>query len=326
MLVFDRENWPAHRPWAIVTALLAVAGFAWCLTSAWTSTDGRWPGGGSWPGLVLGTLGGAICLFEMLLWPRKLLRRMRLGRTKSWMKAHLWLGLLSLPLLLFHGGFNLDPSRSPLAVILLWSVLLLVLSGIFGGILQTYIPKRMLEELPAETIAAQIPQVLRSYASEAGLLVSRTAGAEYEPSGSDTREGSIGFVTTEVLRKVGHVQGKVVQTLPEARPIAGTDRLIHFHQSIVQPFLQASRRDASRMELASSRRAAVLFQGVKADIPPEAHSVVDRLADLCEQRRQFDRQVGMDRWLHGWLIFHFALSMAMLMMLFAHVYIALKYH
>ena len=75
-------------------------------SGSWT-----WPGGGSPPGFAYGVLGGGIILFEMLLWPRKSLwRGWRLGRTKLWMTAHIWLGLLTLPLLLLHGGFHFSLS------------------------------------------------------------------------------------------------------------------------------------------------------------------------------------------------------------------------
>ena len=42
----------------------------------------------------------------MLLWPRKKLRRYRLGRTRAWMYWHVWLGLVSLSLAIGHAGFQ----------------------------------------------------------------------------------------------------------------------------------------------------------------------------------------------------------------------------
>ena len=71
--------------------------------------------------------GGAIILFEMLLWPRKSLwRGWRLGRTKLWMTAHIWLGLLTIPLLLLHGGFHFSLTTSTLAAVLMWLLVLVV--------------------------------------------------------------------------------------------------------------------------------------------------------------------------------------------------------
>jgi hypothetical protein len=251
----------------------------------------------------------------MLLWPRKLLRRMRLGRTKVWMKAHLWLGVLALPLLLLHGGFRLDPGRSPLAVALMWSVLLIVASGIFGGVLQAILPRKMLEEIPAETIAGQIERVRERYLEEARRLVRMTCGGEVE-----------GVVTVDAQQSAGNVQGKVVKTIAGGAAVAGADALAAFHRAQIDPYLEASRRQAATLELAVGRRAAVMFEDIKARVPREAHGAIDRLADLCDQRRQFDRQAGMDRWLHGWLMFHFALSMAMVGLLGAHVVVALRYY
>src|SRR4051812_4715245 len=116
MLVFDRENWRYHRSWCLATVLAAAAAAVGYVIYGFWSGQWSWPGGGSLPGFAFGMLGGAIILFEMLLWPRKsLLRGFSLGRAKVWMTAHIWLGLLTVPLLLMHGGFNFNLSRSTLA-------------------------------------------------------------------------------------------------------------------------------------------------------------------------------------------------------------------
>lgn len=323
MLVFDAENWPRHRPWAVATAVAALAALAWCLAAAAGSPGGRWPSGGSWPGLTLGIVGGLICVFEMLLWPRKLLRRMRLGRTKHWMAAHLWLGVLALPILLMHGGFRLDPSGSTLAVVLMWLVLAVVASGIYGGIMQATVPKRMLSQLPAETITAQIPRVLELYREEARALVDRTCGDQEVGAGGEYP--SMESAVMEVVRTAGQVSGKVVETIATPGAVAGAAALREFHEEIVDPYLKADRRAAGRQDLVDARRAAETFREIRLRLPAGAHAAVDRLADLCEQRRQFDRQIALDRHLRAWLVFHFVLSMALLCLLAAHTVLALRY-
>ena len=37
---------------------------------------------------------------------RKRLRRYRLGRTRTWMRLHIWMGLVCLPVILVHAGFG----------------------------------------------------------------------------------------------------------------------------------------------------------------------------------------------------------------------------
>ena len=53
--------------------------------------------------------------------------------------------------------------------------------------------------------------------------------------------------------------------------------------------------------------------------------MVDRLADLCDQRRQFDLQARLHFWLHSWLGAHVALSVALTLLMFVHAVLALKY-
>ena len=171
MLIFDRENWPRHRRWAISALLVTLAAIAWYVFYGFLGHQGQWhwPGGSSPPGFTFGILGGLIILFEMLLVPRKYLwRGRRLGRTKYWMMAHLWLGLIVLILLLLHGDFHFSLSRSTLAAILMWLLVAVFLSGLWGAIVQTVLPRLILERVPAETIYSQINQRHRPVSRRGG--------------------------------------------------------------------------------------------------------------------------------------------------------------
>src|SRR5271154_3236149 len=61
--------------------------------------------GGTALGLAFGSIGLAFMIFAALLGARKKVPVWRVGRAQTWMRGHLWLGLLSLPLALFHSGF-----------------------------------------------------------------------------------------------------------------------------------------------------------------------------------------------------------------------------
>jgi len=134
-----------------------------------------WPGGSSLPGLIFGVLGGAIILFEFLLWFRKKVRVWRIGRAQTWLRAHIWLGLLCVPLLIYHSGFRLGGSLSTVLMILL---LIVILSGIWGLFLQQILPTRMLEQIPAETIFSQIDRLSEQLSTEARQLVQATCGLD----------------------------------------------------------------------------------------------------------------------------------------------------
>ena len=332
MLIFDRENWPYHRTWCGAIVLATVAAVILYVAYGFASGSWRWPGGGSPPGFAYGVLGGGIILFEMLLWPRKsMLRGWRLGRTKCWMTAHLWLGLLTLPLLLLHGGFHFNLASSTLAAVLMWLLVLVVVSGAFGLVVQNIVPRLMLERVPAETIYSQIGHILGQYHAEAERLVGVTCGrAPTGPGGADepgetaARAGAApSYLAVETLRQAGRVQGKVVEVGVVATYVPGSEPLLAFFRDQVDPYLRAE--SGTGLVLGSPRRAASLFSALKTVLRPDAHPVVDRLADLCDQRRQFDLQARLHRWLFTWLVVHVALSFALLVLMVFHIFIALKF-
>ena len=98
------------------------------------------PRGGSAIGLTFGIVGFAFMIFAALLGARKRVPTWRLGRAQTWMRGHLWLGLLSLPLILFHGGFHFG---GMLTRVLMWLLIVTVGSGLFGATLQHYVPRMM---------------------------------------------------------------------------------------------------------------------------------------------------------------------------------------
>src|SRR5271169_600932 len=93
--------------------------------------------GGSALGLAFGILGFAFMIFAALLGARKKVPVWRVGRAQTWMRGHLWLGLLALPILLFHSGFQFGGELTTALMILL---IIVVVSGVFGAALQHYMP------------------------------------------------------------------------------------------------------------------------------------------------------------------------------------------
>lgn len=323
MLLFDRtapQYRRADRLWAITCGTLLIASVVWYV--AYGRWWGAWrpPGGGSYPGFTFGVVGGLIIGFEMLLWPRKKYRGHRLGRTRTWMRAHIWLGLFCLPILLLHGSFQLNVWSAPLAAWLSWLLIAVVVSGAYGLYLQHVLPRRILENVPAETIHAQIPHVLSQYLQEARRMVRVTCGQEQieesveEPS----------YLVVSTFRRSGQVQGRSVETGVEPAWVPESEPLAAFFQSQIVTFL-TPRQDVARHPLNAPRTSEGLFADLKSRLRPEAHPVVERLAELCDHRRQFAIQDRFYRRLHRWLNFHVALSVAMFTLMLVHIVVALKY-
>jgi len=325
MLIFRGGNWPEHRSWFVATVLATVAATAWYVAAGFWSGHWHWPGGSSAPGFTFGVVGGLLIVFEMLLWLRKKYRVVRIGRAKLWMKAHIWLGLLTLPVMVLHSGFRWW--NVPLSGALMLLFLVVIVSGVWGLVLQQFLPTTMLEDLPAETIRSQIDYVLGQYLTEARRIVRITCGEEdlveagVDGSTPDREEQS--FLVIGAVRTTGRVQGKVLQTRVQIEPVPNSEPLLVFFERYIVPFLTAKR--ISGMPLASGKRSDSMFRELKTSLVPKAHPVVDSLEDLCDQRRQFAKQAQIHAWLHGWLCVHLPVSVAMFVLMIIHVFYALKY-
>jgi len=247
------------------------------------------------------------------------------------MTAHLWLGMLALPLLILHGGFHFNLARSTLSAVLMWLLVAVIVSGAYGLIVQNVLPRLMLERVPAETIYSQIGHILDQYRAEARRLVRATCGESPIPGKGDGDSESLDepgadspyFAAVGTVRQVGRTQGKVVQVGIEAVWVPGSEALQAFYRDQIEPYLRA--KSGRRLALGSAAQAAVLFRSLKTRLRPQAHRVADRLADLCDQRRQFDLQARLHIWLHSWLVGHVALSVALTLLMIVHIILALKY-
>ncbi len=174
-MLLNRDNLKLHRIWFVLFALGTVGSLA----GLCFSRDGRlFPGGSSLIGIVLGMIAGSIIVFEFLLWPRKkFFRRWRMGRVRTWMCAHIWLGLLTVPMAIIHAGIPWGGTLASATMILLFVV---VASGIFGLALQQFLPRMLVDSVREETIFSQIENVLQQYLAEADALVWTTCGGKDE--------------------------------------------------------------------------------------------------------------------------------------------------
>lgn len=326
-MLINRENFGRHVPWIIGCLAVAVVSAVW-YGAAYLGAGG-WdvrPSGSSGPGFTFGVLGGAICLFEFILWPRKKMRAWRLGRVQGWMRAHIWLGLLAVPLLVLHTGFRWGGT---LSTVLMALFLIVILSGVWGLVVQQFLPSRMFENVPAETIYSQIDHVVGQMMREADRLVLATCGGEEGALGlttaerADADEGGGAHFVVGAVRTAGRVQGKVLETLASISLVAEADFLSVFYTDTIKPYLEKGEQIDSPLRIGA--RAAVIFQDARARIAPAAHPSLAALEGMCEQRRQMDAQARIHFWLHNWLWVHLPLSIALILLMFVHVLYALKY-
>lgn len=321
MLVVGQHFKP-HRRWAVSTLIAALVALGWYRWEAAGAAE--LPGGDSLPGLVFGVGAAAIMVFEFLLWPRKKVRAWRIGSAQSWLRAHIWLGLLTVPLVILHSGLA---AGGLLTVILWWLFGLVIASGIFGLAMQQFLPRAMLDRVPAETIYSQIDTVAEQYCAGADELVESICGPADSLTSGETslrRKGSEqDYVIVGAMRKVGNVQGKSLEAV--VLPVdAGHAQLLRKEfDEVIRPYLLKGRRSASRLQF--ERESRRLFGSLKGRMKPETHAILDALEALCQQRQQLDLQSRLHIWLHTWLCVHLPLSAALVLLLAFHVVAALRY-
>ncbi len=320
-----------HRVWSIASAGILGASAAFYIHYALSSANG--PRGGSAIGLTFGIIGFGFMIFAALLGARKRVPTWRIGRAQTWMRGHLWLGLLALPMIFFHGGFQFGGT---LTRVLMWLLIITVFSGVFGAALQHYIPRVMTSDVPLETIYDEIGRVralLREEADRAienlcgNLGLSKDSNEEALRAGGFTalRTISAAAVPLRTSAAVSAGASAAVAAAPEIILLneAESAPLLSFYLSEMRPFLERPKQRGQR--LGDAAKAGSAFNGLRTLLPAAAHGTLTDLEDICDEARQLTRQERLHHWLHGWLLLHIPLSLALILLGAIHAVMALRY-
>jgi hypothetical protein len=278
-LLIDRT----HKKWFWVTLALA-AGSVGVYVWLYRRTPGGLTGGDV-VGMLYGIAGSALMLFAGAL---SFLRRVPswwwLGMRKTWLRGHIWLGLLSGVLILCHSGGRFG---GPLEQILMFVVLLTLATGVFGLVLQQFLPRLLTLRVEMEAPYDQVPRLCEAMRQDADDLIARVK------------------TDAKLDREV-------------------SARLEEFYADEVRPFLAL--RFARSSPLAHPLRAETVFDRVRslpgmAAVGPQ----LERLRICCDERRQMAEQEKLYHLLHGWLLVHVPLSVLLLVLGAAHVVLSLYY-
>jgi hypothetical protein len=286
-VLLDRRQ----TPWSIATVAVGVAAVGFYV---WL--DRRTPGGlrgGSPAGLWYGVAGSALMIYAGLLSAHRLFPAWWwLGMRKTWLRGHLWLGSLSVVLIACHAHGELGGGLE----IALWLVLAgIILTGVYGLVLQQVLPGMLARRFPDEAPYGQIPHLCREMRNEADDLVEEIAPAVAVKAGD---EGAARFAT-------------------EMRT---------FYTEQMRPFLAAPA--PRRSPLLSDLRSETFFSALRRRLGSRggdvAANALDRLEELARDRRKLAEQEHMYRWLHAWLLLHVPLSAALLVLGVVHAVVALR--
>ena len=291
------------RGWVIACLIILAAALAVYLPYAHAARRVGGASGGTWYGIIFGAVGSAMMLFALLLGLKKRVRTMRIGRAYTWMQGHVWLGLLAYPIILFHSGFRFG---GPFTQVLMWLFTIVVISGIFGIVLQQYMPGKILRDVQFETIFDQIDHVVEQLAAEAQKTVTR----------------AIGDIGGEAFEVEVVPAGAATATMPQATQRAAAT-LKDFYTLHVKTYLVPKIPSGSRLKTRAS--ADVFFDQIRTSLPKTMHSDLNDLAQIVEERRQLAHQAHMHHWLHGWLIVHVPLSYGLMLLAAWHAVYALRF-
>jgi len=320
----------SHRAWALASLAIFVASAIVYVIYALNAPQG--PRGGSAIGLLFGIVGFAFMVLVALLGARKRVPTWRLGRAQAWMRGHLWLGLLALPMILFHGGFHFGGT---LTHVLMWLLIVTVASGVFGEALQHYIPSIMTSDLPLETIYDEITHVRTLLREEADRAVEAVCGSlGFAKSSVEEAQRAGGFtalrpiaaaavplrtsaaVSAGASAAVAAAPERILLSKEQSAPLRG------FYMNEMRLFLGGPKRGN---RLADAAAANSTFAGLRTLLPAAAHATLSDLEDICDEARQLARQETLHRWLHGWLLLHIPLSLALILLGAVHAVMALRY-
>lgn len=296
-----------HRGWLVFTIVATLVGAVSYRVYVAASPYGA--SGGSWPGLAYGILGTIAMVLAGLLAGRKKVRTWRIGPARVWMQMHIWLGLLAVPLILFHAGFRLG---GPLTTTLMVLFAVVTLSGLFGLALQQYLPAIVTERVPFETIVGQMDHVRDGLATDAYELVASIAGPLPEAAEEQAR-----LAAEQAALQVRPGNWKAVARKPPAAdPPPESVLLRDVYVREIRPYLL---RDARARTSPPDIRTLVVRT------PEEWGPRLERLAAICEESYQLAVQRRLHDVLHGWLFVHAPLSFALFVLATFHIVMALEY-
>jgi hypothetical protein len=191
-------------------------------------------------------------------------------------------------------------------------------------------------DVPLETIYEEIGNVRRVLREEADQTVEALCGSmgvrerdeeEGQRAGGFTalRPISATAVPLRTSAAVSAAASAAVAAAPEILLLSAEESapLKRFYLAEMRAFLDEPKRRGQR--LGDAENARNTFAGLKTLMPAAAQATVKDLEEICDEARQLVRQERLHRWLHGWLLVHIPLSLALMVLGAVHAVMALRY-
>ncbi len=301
----------SHRKWFVASVVILGLATAVFITYALGTPQGV--SGRRGFGLICGIIGFVFMLIAGFLGARKKVPVWRIGRMQTWMRAHLWLGFLSFPIILFHANFH---TGGKLTTVLMWLFGAVFVSGIFGAAMQHILPHFYTTQVPMETIFEQIGHVREQLVAEAEQVIEEAA---------TSLEGDVSKASEHqraAAASAGTMGDFSVGTGLEADEQAAFE-LRKFFAEELKPFLES--RSSRGATLREGAQAQAAFRQLRVLVPTSLESTLEDLENIYEETRQLDMQSRLHKALHLWLFVHVPLSYTLLLLAAIHAVVALRY-
>jgi hypothetical protein len=227
------NNWK-HAPWILFVCLATVAAcilyvgnFHPALLPSWihlpasliqTPTEHHTVGGTPL-GLWFGSISLAIFVFAVLLSLRKKIPLWRVGTVQRWLRAHIWLTILTIPLVILHSGFRFGGAMTTFLMVLYG---LVMVSGFYGLFLQHLMPRLMKERLPAETVFEQIPHIRSQLAAAAEKMRDSFKPSPPKKADAGAPAPSATKTTTAGAAVMASTKGELSTPVARAKSVTGS--------------------------------------------------------------------------------------------------------
>ena len=308
-----------HIPWVFIVFLASAIAFVFYAAAlhpawlpfpfelpVWLQPKAKSTPGGSPLGLIFGGFSLFVFLFAALLGARKKMRLWRIGHVQIWLRAHIWMTILTIPLVLFHCDFQ---SGGPMTTTLLALYGVVMVSGFYGLFLQHILPKMMRDLLPSETVYEQIPYVRGLLVAEAGKARESLVAKLVSPK----------ITTPEPVPGVVNDQSAVLT----ADEIAAR-YFVDFFDSDILPYLKA--RNGKRHKLGKQSVSDDIFRLLKIRLSESQAVIANQAQEWCDERRRMDLQTRLHHWLHGWLLLHVPTSFLLILLTIWHAFVTVFYY
>jgi hypothetical protein len=229
-----RINNSKHVPWIVFVCLATIAA---CVLYVGNFHPDRLPSwihlpssliqtrtehhtvGGTPLGLWFGSISLAIFIFAALLSLRKKIPLWRVGTVQRWLRAHIWLTILTIPLVILHSGFRLGGGMTTFLMVLYGIVMV---SGFYGLFLQHVMPRLMKERLPAETVFEQIPHIRSQLAAAAEKMRDSFKPAPPKKTDAGAPASSAAKTATAGAAVMASTKGELSTPVARAKSVTGS--------------------------------------------------------------------------------------------------------